>query len=178
MRCYNPKWIDKQKLQVTTVFFFLKPGEKRPYVYKPENYESQAGLFKEVSRFFFHRKPQNIQWYLRKGTHILGFIQPIFSRFYACLQGFRILLFHPSFNRDSGKRDFLPVNIYYNTSCEILQAKKRIFFRFYFNLLILCIFYYVNQCIFWNTGYVVSTKSGMNKNTHVHGVCIFLFITD
>ena len=67
---------------------------------------------------------------------------------------------------DSEREIFTPVNIYYNTSCGFLQENLRIFFRFYFNRNVLCNLSYVNLCIFRHLGYVVSTKSGVHKNTH------------
>ena len=67
---------------------------------------------------------------------------------------------------DSEREIFTPVNIYYNTSCGFLQENLRIFFRFYFNRNVLCNLSYVNWCIFRHLGYVVSTKSGVHKNTH------------
>lgn len=147
-------------------FLFLETRLERKLHMHAQKLWGKTGCFSGNYPLFWDRKPQNIRLQLLKNSHILRSKEIFFSRFHAHLGHFCTSLFHHLFNKSSGKGDFLPVNIYYNTTCEILQAKKRIFFRFYFNQLILCIFYYVNQCIFGLMSYVLSTRSGVNKNTH------------
>lgn len=79
------------------------------------------------------------------------------------LPGIFSLAFLPHAYLRATKGGFFPVDIYYNTSCGILQAKSGIFFQFYFNQKILCSFNYVNQCIFDWKGYVSRTKSSAHK---------------
>lgn len=102
---------------------FLETGEEfRKSIHFQELWGCFRGFFRKP-KLSSPRKPQNIRTFPAVKNHILGFKKPepprLSARFYP-----EFLNLSTGFSTTGAEGSFfLPVNIYYNTSSSILQAK-------------------------------------------------------